>query len=651
MKLRKQLFTAFLAVAVLPLLVVSIYLFGTNIALAFNLYEQNLLNSTEMQADLVEESLNRMMVRAGNFSSARSVRDACLSGGRLDAELSAEILKFTDETLDSISIFALLTEDNKIIYSSGSNNDTEALAAQVAALEWSGKQSIREIPLDNNVNALAILSPVMSDSGRTGGFLVLYRPDYFLKTISSHKQMEGTNSFLYCLSHGETVVSKVSMDGTGALEVLEKGAAHAAQGALTATINGGEVLCYYRTVPKTTWVLVNSIPTTHIFYLLWDYGFASIILLVVSVAAIFYLSRRESRKILKPLETLLGMVERFFVSGAEAAPMPTLDPKTEIGYLAGKFAGMSNEIAAAQGELQESNYLYQTLLSATYELRITVCFEDDVVFSSSPSLTGRLQAPDTECAAERLLRVLAEHSSADPGKRRTLRDIVTGHRAEPMDVELCCCLDGGNEPRWYRMLSVPIVGENGAVRRVVLHFEDINVKKQEEFRLIRSSQVDPLCGLLNRTAFFPHCMSSPGGTSDAVFFIDLDRFKQVNDLLGHAIGDEVLVSAANVLRAQFRSSDVLGRYGGDEFVVFAPNMTYAQAENRAKRLVQALIFDKQDADGLVCLHVSASVGVCVKYPELDLAQALITADEAMYHAKQTGPARYHITEAPTSPAS
>ena len=138
MNLRKQLFTSFLMLAMLPLAAVGIYIFATNLILAFDLHEQNLRDSTQIQAELVEENINRLMVRARKFVSSQEVKRVCGDnshrGEGTISELSDDILNFTDETLDNVAIFALLDLEGEIIYSSGSVSDSRVLKANLPTL-------------------------------------------------------------------------------------------------------------------------------------------------------------------------------------------------------------------------------------------------------------------------------------------------------------------------------------------------------------------------------------------------------------------------------------------------------------------------------------------------------------------------------------
>ncbi len=132
------------------------------------------------------------------------------------------------------------------------------------------------------------------------------------------------------------------------------------------------------------------------------------------------------------------------------------------------------------------------------------------------------------------------------------------------------------------------------------------------------------------------------GTKVAVFVIDLDNFKRINDSLGHNAGDQILIEAAQRLSRSVRSTDVVARVGGDEFVVVMPDITNVDdVEQCAANLVARLAPEISIEGHLV--HVTASVGVCI-YPDFasDAKHLLKRADSAMYAAKDNGRNQFQI---------
>ncbi|MHB1598946.1 MAG: putative bifunctional diguanylate cyclase/phosphodiesterase [Acidimicrobiales bacterium] len=161
---------------------------------------------------------------------------------------------------------------------------------------------------------------------------------------------------------------------------------------------------------------------------------------------------------------------------------------------------------------------------------------------------------------------------------------------------------------------------------------------------------DPLTGLPNRTMLLErldHVLRSSGRSTKmvAVIYVDLDRFKDVNDDHGHGVGDELLVGVARRLTAQLRPGDTLARMSGDEFVVVCENLgEEGQAAMIADRIVAALA--APFALGSVEVTISASAGIAFAGPgrNLEPERALRDADVAMYQAKRKGGHRYQVID-------
>ncbi|MCW3481034.1 EAL domain-containing protein [Neisseriaceae bacterium JH1-16] len=155
---------------------------------------------------------------------------------------------------------------------------------------------------------------------------------------------------------------------------------------------------------------------------------------------------------------------------------------------------------------------------------------------------------------------------------------------------------------------------------------------------------DVLTGLPNRRRLYAKATQAikrvtRAKSSLAVLFVDLDRFKQVNDSLGHSVGDELLCETAQRIKAQLRDSDIVGRLSGDEFVIVAPGCDSLQAAEIAERVLAAL--SAPLVIGGVKLRSSASIGISL-YPDSGhhIEQLLQHADMAMYQAKVAGRNRY-----------
>jgi len=190
---------------------------------------------------------------------------------------------------------------------------------------------------------------------------------------------------------------------------------------------------------------------------------------------------------------------------------------------------------------------------------------------------------------------------------------------------------------------------------VLVSFTDITEQHNAHQRLIYQATHDLVTGLPNRAhiiALITDAITADEHRLGAVLFIDMDKFKSVNDALGHHVGDTVLQIAAQRLRRGLRLDDVVGRVGGDEFVaLLAAPIARTDVEDVVNRLHAALeepivIEDESDCIRTDCTRISASIGVVTVRPDEQrgAVEILRDADLAMYQAKTTGQATSHFRE-------
>ncbi len=159
--------------------------------------------------------------------------------------------------------------------------------------------------------------------------------------------------------------------------------------------------------------------------------------------------------------------------------------------------------------------------------------------------------------------------------------------------------------------------------------------ERAEVRLEQAAHTDPLTGTGNRR-WLESRLPSRLPTRSAIAQLDLDRFKQINDRFGHAVGDRVLVEFARCLQEQLRSSDLLARMGGEEFVVYLPEVSQAEAQAIAERLCASVAALHIGADG-VHIPITVSIGLAwVHGAGLSSDDWFKRADDALYQAKQSG---------------
>jgi diguanylate cyclase (GGDEF)-like protein/PAS domain S-box-containing protein len=190
-------------------------------------------------------------------------------------------------------------------------------------------------------------------------------------------------------------------------------------------------------------------------------------------------------------------------------------------------------------------------------------------------------------------------------------------------------------PRWMRTSYVPDHDDAGRIIGLYTVTMDVHELTVAQERLKRSAERDPLTDCYSRRAMMDRINAAlmPGAQQPvALFFVDLDGFKDVNDRLGHTMGDQLLAAAAHALQQAVRSADAVGRFGGDEFLVLAPVRDAAGGHVLAQHMLQAV----RDC-GALGSTVSASIGYAIAPGDATQPLRLLQlADEAMYAAKRAG---------------
>ncbi len=194
-------------------------------------------------------------------------------------------------------------------------------------------------------------------------------------------------------------------------------------------------------------------------------------------------------------------------------------------------------------------------------------------------------------------------------------------------------------PEWLSISTVK--NSRNEIMRHVAIFMDITKRKEVEQRIHLLAYYDPLTSLPNRVLFGDRlgqalAASRRGGGKVALLFLDLDRFKSINDSLGHAAGDSLLQSVADRLKLCIREMDSICRQGGDEFMVLLPGIEKREDVAAIAQKILAAMSDPHHIEGRN-LVVSFSIGISIYPADADTPEALIqNADAAMYHAKEHG---------------
>lgn len=201
-----------------------------------------------------------------------------------------------------------------------------------------------------------------------------------------------------------------------------------------------------------------------------------------------------------------------------------------------------------------------------------------------------------------------------------------------------------------KLLTISVVtGYRGEIDYYIGSFTDISAQKEVEDRIRHQANHDPLTGLPNRLqvqATLEHMIAVARREQSelAVLFLDLDRFKQVNDTLGHSVGDQLLIQVADRLQETVRESDLVARLGGDEFLIILAKHEVRRgalkvADKLLARLSEAYSIDEHR------VVTTPSIGISIfPQPADSLDDLLKQADSAMYQAKEAGRGRYYLYE-------
>jgi diguanylate cyclase (GGDEF)-like protein/PAS domain S-box-containing protein len=235
-----------------------------------------------------------------------------------------------------------------------------------------------------------------------------------------------------------------------------------------------------------------------------------------------------------------------------------------------------------------------------------------------------------------------------------------GMDSSPKDCASCQAMKTGKpstteifEPHLGKFIEIkafPLFDKDNQIIKLVHVIRDITERKLMEDALKHQAYHDLLTGLPNRMLFMEHL--SFGMTRArrnrkmmAVLFLDLDRFKEINDSMGHTVGDYLLKEVARRLKTCIRESDTVGRMGGDEFTILLSDITHADDALVIVKKIMAIFQETFPVDGRE-LHTTTSIGISLYPKDGEHAEDLLkNADRAMYHAKEQGRNTYQFFNA------
>jgi len=349
-----------------------------------------------------------------------------------------------------------------------------------------------------------------------------------------------------------------------------------------------------------------------------------------------------------------GWLVLVLASGAAEVGPDELAILESLGHLAGLAMDRAElfqrdklaraALAEREVELAEAQRTAQ-LGSYTWDLAT-----DDITWSQEMNYLLDLGGED-DGAVDFAATLLAQ---VHPDDKELVRSAWEEAKATetPVPIEYRIVRPGGSE-RWIHGRVRGVRGPDGVPHRLLGTVQDVTERRTVESALAHQALHDSLTGLPNRGAFMKRLTEVLDRRECtfgvAVFFIDIDRFKWLNDSRGHAAGDELLVEVGRRLRAGMRPGDAVARFGGDEFVVLCENVaTEPEAEKLSDRLAALLCRPVEVAGEETAITVSIGIAYLPAGDTASSGEQLVAdADAAMYQAKEGGRDRHELFDAST----
>lgn len=384
-------------------------------------------------------------------------------------------------------------------------------------------------------------------------------------------------------------------------------------------------------------------------------SFIALLAIIFTFFVAWYVSKRITDPIIELVQASYQLAEGDYSTRSH------LHDGSEIGELSQSFDHMAETLEqsiqsldqqltsriAAEHALQESHESLQLILNSTGEGIFGIDTDGKCTFCN-PSALKLLGYQQEQDLVGKKVHKLLQHTDAD-GQPRTEDEslILQAMQTEQIvhsDNEIFWKVDQSYIAVEYRAHPVK---QNGFIVGAVVSFNDITERKEKDKKIIYQAHYDMLTGLPNRFLAMDRLeqmiqSAKRNKQIASVLFIDLDGFKKVNDMLGHEMGDKVLVESALRLKNCLRAQDTIGRLGGDEFIVLLSDLK----QRIDIRFVVENILDVFRIPFIIEGHeiiLTASIGIACYPNDSQLGVELLrNADIAMYQSKESGRNTYHF---------
>jgi diguanylate cyclase (GGDEF)-like protein/PAS domain S-box-containing protein len=401
---------------------------------------------------------------------------------------------------------------------------------------------------------------------------------------------------------------------------------------------GQHVLASTKGIPAAGWYLASYLPAEEAFKPIREIQLRLFLATLLFTLVVAVLTSRMLKRQLAPMLAAARTMDALSATGQAPQPLP-IARQDEIGTLIGGFNHLLQTLQLRETALRESEERHRTLVEWSPEA-IIVHRAGTFIYVNPAAIALFGATSAQELIGKRVFDLI--HPDFHPVVLARLLEHTSAGRAAPMIEEKYYKLDG--TPMDLEVQSRPIVFDGMPAIHTALR--DITARKAAQEKIESLAFFDPLTGLPNRRLLIDRLEQALAASArhhreGALLFIDLDNFKDLNDSLGHDMGDLLLQQVAQRLGAGMREGDTVARLGGDEFVVILedlspnPDEAAAQAEAVGEKIL-CLLARTYQLSGHEH-HSTPSIGVTLFNDHVEtVAELLRRADLAMYQAKASG---------------
>lgn len=493
----------------------------------------------------------------------------------------------------------------------------------------------------NKLPIVVIAIPVLASDGKVSGVIagsLQLRSSSLFSNLGGTSQAEASRTLVMdrsgvLLAHADPArVLGQAVDEPGLGEVFSRwhdsGSPIETQG--MSTLSSGHLVSMAG-IPASDWVLVRLTPQAQAMQPLaearrtaWQAAAGVGLVAALLAGVLAWAMTMPISKLRARAEKLLHDTDH----STEAWPQQN----GEVGELAQAFQHVVEQRRQRQSETQAMLHQLEAVLD---HAEVGIALTRNGHFELVSRQFCRIFRCEKQHLVGQATRMIHASDSAYQALSERARPAFMEHGAFDGELEL---MRRSGQPFWAHMRGRAVVAGDRS-QGTIWTIEDVTEVREHRERLAWTSSHDSLTGLANRPAFevlLEHATARAADEPFCALFIDLDRFKLVNDTGGHAAGDALLRDVANELAAQVRKSDTVARLGGDEFAVLLSNCPVAQAETIAEKLRSSVVAYQLLWEGH-CFGVGASIGlVPVDASYATAADVLRAADAACYAAKRQG---------------